>query len=131
VGSAGGTASLISYPALLAVGIPALSANVTNSLAFVASLPGSALGSRPELSGQGRRLLRLAPLAVAGGGAGAVLLLVTPATVFVRIVPFLVAVAALALLHGRRSAPVKADCCRLAGCSRCGSTTATGVLAQA
>jgi uncharacterized membrane protein YfcA len=80
------------------VGIPALSANVTNSLAFVASLPGSALGSRPELSGQGRRLLRLAPLAVAGGGAGAVLLLVTPATVFVRIVPFLVAVAALALL---------------------------------
>jgi uncharacterized membrane protein YfcA len=98
VGSAGGTASLISYPALLAVGIPALSANVTNSLAFVASLPGSALGSRPELRGQGRRLLRLAPLAVAGGGAGAVLLLVTPAGVFARIVPFLVAVAALALL---------------------------------
>jgi uncharacterized membrane protein YfcA len=96
VGSAGGTASLISYPALLAVGIPALSANVTNSLAFVASLPGSALGSRPELRGQGPRLLRLAPLAVAGGGAGAVLLLVTPAGVFARIVPFLVAVAALA-----------------------------------
>lgn len=98
VGSAGGTASLISYPALLAVGIPALPANVTNGVAFVASLPGSALGSRPELRGQGRRLLRLAPLAVAGGGAGAVLLLVTPAAVFGRIVPFLVAAAAVALL---------------------------------
>jgi uncharacterized membrane protein YfcA len=37
VGSAGGTASLISYPALLAVGIPPLAANVTNSVAFVAA----------------------------------------------------------------------------------------------
>lgn len=98
VGSAGGTASLISYPALLAVGIPALPANVTNAVAVIACLPGSALGSRPELLGQGRRLLRLAPLAVIGGVAGAVLLLVTPAGVFDRIVPFLVALAAVALL---------------------------------
>lgn len=56
------------------------------------------MGSRPELLGQGRRLLRLAPLAVIGGVAGAVLLLVTPAGVFDRIVPFLVALAAVALL---------------------------------
>ena len=98
VGSAGGTASLISYPALLAVGIPALPANVTNAVAVMACLPGSALGSRPELRGQGPRLLRLAPLAVIGGVAGAVLLLVTPAAVFGRVVPFLVALAAVALL---------------------------------
>jgi uncharacterized protein len=98
VGSAGGTASLISYPALLAVGIPALPANVTNAVAVIAYLPGSALGSRPELHGQGRRLLGLAPLAVIGGVAGAALLLVTPAGVFGRIVPFLVALAAVALL---------------------------------
>jgi uncharacterized membrane protein YfcA len=98
VGSAGGIASLIAYPALLAVGIPPLPANVADTVASVASLPGSALGSRPELRGQGRRVLRLAPLAVAGSGAGAVLLLLTPAGVFGRIVPFLVAFAALALL---------------------------------
>ena len=98
VGSAGGTASLISYPALLAAGIPALAANVTNAVAVVASLPGSALGSRPELHEQGRRLLRLAPLPLVGGAAGAVLLLSTPAGVFGRIVPFLMAFAALALL---------------------------------
>lgn len=98
VGSAGGIASLISYPALLAVGIPALPANVADTVAFVASLPGSALGSRPELQGQGHRVLLMAPLAVAGSGAGAVLLLLTPAGVFSRIVPFLVAFAALALL---------------------------------
>jgi uncharacterized membrane protein YfcA len=98
VGSAGGTASLISYPALLAVGIPALAANMTNAVAFVASLPGSALGSRPELRGQGQWLRRWAPLAAVGGAAGAALLLLTPASVFGRVVPFLVAFAALALL---------------------------------
>jgi hypothetical protein len=98
VGSAGGIASLIAYPALLAVGIPPLPANVADTVASVASLPGSALGSRPELRGQGRRVLRLAPLAVAGSSAGAVLLLLTPEGVFGRIVPFLVAFAALALL---------------------------------
>src|SRR6266702_3946974 len=98
VGSAGGIASLISYPALLAVGIPAVPANVADTVAFVASLPGSALGSRPELQGQARRVVRMAPLAAAGSSAGAVLLLLTPAGAFVRIAPFLVAFAALALL---------------------------------
>jgi uncharacterized protein len=98
VGSAGGTASLISYPALLAVGLPPLAANVTNAVAFVAAWPGSALGSRTELRGQGSWLRRQAPLAVAGSAAGAVLLLVTPGQVFDRVVPFLLALAALALL---------------------------------
>jgi uncharacterized protein len=98
VGSAGGIASLISYPVLLAVGIPAKPANVADTVAFVASLPGSALGSRPELRGQGQRVMRLAPLSIAGSAAGAALLLLTPAGAFARIVPFLVAFAALALL---------------------------------
>jgi uncharacterized protein len=98
VGSAGGTASLISYPALLAAGIPPLPANVTNAVAFVAVWPGSALGSRPELRGQGPWLRRWAPLIVAGSAAGAALLLATPAGVFGRVVPFLLAFAALALL---------------------------------
>jgi uncharacterized protein len=98
VGSAGGTASLISYPALLAAGIPPLPANVTNAVAFVAVWPGSALGSRPELAGQGPWLRRWALLIVAGSAAGAGLLLATPAGVFGRVVPFLLAFAALALL---------------------------------
>jgi uncharacterized protein len=98
VGSAGGIASLISYPVLLAVGLPPKPANVADTVAFVACLPGSTLGARPELQGQGRRVLRLSPLAVAGSAAGAALLLLTPAGVFGRIVPFLVAFAAVALL---------------------------------
>ena len=98
VGSAGGIASLISYPVLLAVGLPPKPANVADTVAFVACLPGSTLGSRPELQGQGRRVLQLSPLAVAGSAVGAALLLLTPAGVFGRIVPFLVAFAAVALL---------------------------------
>jgi uncharacterized protein len=102
LGSAGGTASLISFPALLAVGIPPLQANVTNSVAFVAAWPGSALGSRPELRGQGAWLRRWGILAAAGGAAGATLLLVTPPSTFGRIVPILIAAAALLLLFQPR-----------------------------
>ncbi|MGH3185984.1 MAG: TSUP family transporter [Streptosporangiaceae bacterium] len=98
VGSAGGTASLISYPALLAAGLTPLAANVANAVAFVAAWPGSALGSRAELRGEGSWLRRQAPLVVAGSAAGAALLLVTPAAAFARVVPYLLALAALALL---------------------------------
>lgn len=106
LGSAGGTASLVSFPALLAVGIPPFQANVTNSVAFVAVWPGSALGSRPELRGQGAWLRRWGLLVAAGGAAGAALLLLTPVTLFERVVPFLVAAAALLLLFQPRIAAV-------------------------
>jgi hypothetical protein len=98
VGTAGGITSLISYPALLWVGIPALPATVANTVAIVACWPGSAAASGPELRGQGPWLRRLLPVAAAGGTAGSVLLLVTPAGVFGRVVPFLIAAGSLALL---------------------------------
>jgi uncharacterized membrane protein YfcA len=98
VGTAGGITSLVSYPALLAVGIPALSANVTNIVALVACWPGSALASRPELTGRGSWLRRWAPVAALGGAVGAALLLSTPAGLFTRVVPFLVVIGSLALL---------------------------------
>jgi uncharacterized protein len=98
VGSAGGITSLVSYPALLAVGLPALSANVANIVALVGCWPGSALASQPELEGKGPWLRRWAPLAAVGGAAGSVLLLETSAATFARVVPFLVAGASLALL---------------------------------
>jgi hypothetical protein len=98
VGTAGGITSLISYPALLWVGIPALPATVANTVAIVACWPGSAAASRPELRGQGPWLRRWIPVAAAGGTAGSVLLLVTPAGLFSRVVPFLIAAGSLALL---------------------------------
>jgi uncharacterized protein len=98
VGTAGGITSLVSYPSLLAVGIPALSANVTNTVALVACWPGSALASRPELTGRNSWLRRWAPVAALGGAGGSALLLSTSAGLFTRVVPFLVTVGALALL---------------------------------
>jgi uncharacterized membrane protein YfcA len=98
VGSAGGITSLLSYPALLAVGLPALSANVTNLVAAVACWPGAALASQPELAGQGRWLHRWVPLSALGGATGSVLLLSTPPGIFARVVPFLVAAGSLALV---------------------------------
>lgn len=98
VGTAGGITSLVSYPALLAVGVPALAANVVNNVALVACWPGSALASRPELRGRGPWLRHWGWVAAAGGVAGAALLLSTPSQAFGRIVPFLVAAGSLALL---------------------------------
>jgi uncharacterized protein len=104
VGSAGGITSLISYPALLVVGVPALAANVANIVALVACWPGSALASRVELEGRGPWLLRWAPVAAAGGAVGAALLLSTSPGVFARVVPFLVAAGSFALLAQPRLA---------------------------
>ncbi len=98
VGSAGGITSLVSYPALLAIGLPALSANVANIVALLGCWPGSAIASQPELEGRRAWLRRWAPLAAVGGAAGAVLLLATSAATFAKVVPFLVAGASFALL---------------------------------
>jgi uncharacterized membrane protein YfcA len=97
-GSVAGLASLFSYPALLAVGLPATTANVTNTVALLANSVGSVAGSRPELAGPGHHMKRLLPLSLLGGAAGAGLLLITPAGGFERIVPFLVAGASVVLL---------------------------------
>lgn len=98
VGTAGGITSLVSYPALLAIGVPPLAANVTSSLALLGSGAGSALRARPDLSGHGGTLRRWLPGFAAGSLAGAVLLVVTPGHVFDLVVPFLVAAGSAALV---------------------------------
>lgn len=100
-GSIAGFASVATYPALLAVGLPPVAANVTNTVALVFNGIGSAWGSRPELAGQGRWLARSAPLAALGGGIGAVLLLTTPPGAFEKLVPILLAVASVAIVIPR------------------------------
>jgi uncharacterized membrane protein YfcA len=100
-GSIAGLASLVSYPALLATGLPPVTANVTNTVSLVLTGVGSVSASRPELAGQGRRLVPLAVAGVLGGAAGAALLLLTPPGAFERIVPWLIAGAALAILVQR------------------------------
>ena len=97
-GSMAGLASLASYPALLAVGIPPIAANVTNTVALLSNTVGTAAGARQELRGHRQRILRLSAVASIGGLAGAVLLLATPSSAFERIVPVLFALGAALLL---------------------------------
>ncbi|MFN8228470.1 MAG: sulfite exporter TauE/SafE family protein [Mycobacterium sp.] len=101
-GSIAGLASVATYPALLAAGLPPVTANVTNTVALVFNAIGSMWGSRPELAGQGRWLLRMTPVAALGGGAGATLLLTTPADGFEKVVPLLLGFSALAIALPRK-----------------------------
>ncbi|GAB2697460.1 sulfite exporter TauE/SafE family protein [Thalassiella azotivora] len=98
VGAGAGLASLVSYPALLAVGLPPLAANVTNTVSLTLTGAGAITGSRPELAGQAWRVRRFALMGLLGGTAGAALLLTTPAEAFEAVVPALVGFASLALL---------------------------------
>ena len=93
-----GVASVVSYPALLALGLPPLSANVTNTMSLVLTGARSVLGSRPELAGQRGRLLRLGVITALGGAAGAAMLLLAPASAFGVVVPVLIGGASLLLL---------------------------------
>ncbi|POX37323.1 transporter [Streptomyces sp. Ru73] len=97
-GSIAGLASLFSYPALLAAGLPPVAANVTNTVALFSNTVGTAAGSRAELRGQRRRLVRLASLAALGGAIGAALLLGTPSSAFELAVPWLIALGSVLIL---------------------------------
>jgi uncharacterized membrane protein YfcA len=97
-GTVTGLASLVSYPALLAVGLPPLAANVTNTVALSCNALGAAAGSQPELRGQRATVVRLGAVCVVGGAVGAGLLLLTPGAAFQRIVPWLIALASVFIL---------------------------------
>jgi uncharacterized membrane protein YfcA len=97
-GTVASIASIVSYPALLALGLPPLAANVTNTMALVFCVPGAAFASRSELDGQGRRVIRIAVIMAAGGALGAGLLLLAPPGAFALAVPVLIGLAAAALL---------------------------------
>ncbi|MQY20857.1 sulfite exporter TauE/SafE family protein [Nocardia macrotermitis] len=101
-------ASLVSFPALLALGLPPVAANVTNTVALVFTGLGATAGSRTELSGRGRVVLRLGLLAAAGGTVGAVTLLLAPASSFQIVVPFLIGGASVFLLAQPRLARLRA-----------------------
>jgi uncharacterized protein len=101
-GSIAGLASVATYPALLLVGLPPVTANVTNTVALVFNGIGSVWGSRPELAGQRDWIKRIVPAAALGGATGAALLLLTPAEGFESVVPILLGLASLAIVLPRR-----------------------------
>lgn len=102
VNAIAGGGSLVSFPALVALGLPPLAANVTNSVAVWPGYVGTSWGYRDELRPQRRRLLALAPAAVTGAVGGCLLLLLTDDEVFARVVPYLVILGSLLLaVQGR------------------------------
>jgi uncharacterized membrane protein YfcA len=95
VNAVAGGGTLVSFPALLAVGNSALTANITNSVGLLAGYLGGSVAYRPELAGQRHRIVRLGIAAAVGGVTGAFLLLATPGDAFRQVVPYLVLLACL------------------------------------
>jgi uncharacterized membrane protein YfcA len=90
VNALAGGGTLISFPLLLAVGLPPIAANVTNTIALCPGYLGAAFAQRGDLRGQGRRAYALLPIAILGGYSGALLLLRTGERAFGRAVPWLI-----------------------------------------
>jgi uncharacterized protein len=109
VNAVAGGGTLLSFPALLLLGFPALTANVTSTIGLLPGYAGGSVAYRAELSVQRERVRWLGPISVVGAVAGAVLLTRTPNTVFAAIVPWLIlAACALLLLQPVVSSRVRA-----------------------
>jgi uncharacterized membrane protein YfcA len=102
VNAIAGGGSLITFPSLIAVGLPSVAANVTNSTSVAPGYVASVVGSRADLAGQRRRLRAMVPATLAGTVIGCALLLGTPARAFEVVVPFLVLGAAATLFFQER-----------------------------
>jgi uncharacterized membrane protein YfcA len=93
-----GGGTFISYPALIALGFPPITANVTSAVGLLSGYLGGSVSYRRELRGQGWRVRQIAPTVVLGAVAGAVLQLLTPGATFSAIVPYLVLLACTLLM---------------------------------
>ena len=90
-----GGGSLITYPTLLALGHPAVLANVSNNLGLIPGNAAGVLAYRRKLMDAPERVLQLLPASLLGGLSGAILLLALPARLFSTLVPLLIALASL------------------------------------
>jgi uncharacterized protein len=88
-----GGGTFIAYPALIALGFPPITANITSAVGLLSGYLGGSVSYRRELLGQGWRMRQVVPAALIGAVTGAVLLLLTPGETFSDIVPYLVLLA--------------------------------------
>jgi uncharacterized membrane protein YfcA len=102
VNAIAGGGSLISFPALLALGLPAVTASMTNTVAMCPGYFGAMAAQRRDLAGQGRRAWHLIPLSIAGSLAGSWILMHTSERAFQTLVPFLMLFAAILLSLQKR-----------------------------
>ncbi|GAB3038923.1 sulfite exporter TauE/SafE family protein [Nocardioides flavus (ex Wang et al. 2016)] len=97
-----GSGSLITFPTLLAFGVPPVTANISNNVGLVLGNLSGVVGYRRELVGQRNRILRLGSASLLGGVTGAFLLLWLPSSAFDTIVPALIALGVVLVLVGPR-----------------------------
>ncbi len=90
VNALAGGGTLISFPALLAVGVPPVAANVTNTVSLTPGYLGATAAQMGDLRGQRRRMWLLLPVSAVGGLAGGLLLLHTGESTFRALVPWLI-----------------------------------------
>lgn len=105
VNALAGGGTLITFPVLMAVGVPAVAANVTNTVALCPGYLGATLAQAKDLRGQKGRMRLLLPAGVIGGVLGGILLIKTTEAAFRTLVPFLIllAVALLAVQEPLRA----------------------------
>lgn len=92
-----GGGTLISFPVLVAVGVPPVAANITNAVALCPGYFGATIAQLPNLKGQRAQLMLLVPVAVLGGLAGGMILLRTGERTFTALVPWMILAASLLL----------------------------------
>ena len=120
VNALAGGGTLITFPTLTAVGIPAIAANITNTVALCPGYLGATFAQSGDLQGQKSRLWLLLPAGAIGGIIGGILLLNTGERVFRALVPFLILLASGLLAvqdpgrtwlarHSKHSTPRKAS----------------------
>jgi uncharacterized membrane protein YfcA len=107
--SVAGGGSFLSFPSLVFAGVPPISANATNNAAMFVGMIGSARGYKEEVAAHRSLLLPIISVSVVGALIGALLLLITPAKLFERLIPWLllfatVVFAASPLLTRKREA---------------------------
>lgn len=95
-----GSGTLITFPTLLALGVPPVLANVSNSIGLAPGSLSAALASRPELAGQRSRVVRYGLASLIGSVVGALLLLRLPSSAFDAIVPALIGLGCLLVIIG-------------------------------
>src|SRR6516165_5783858 len=89
VSALAGGGTLITFPVLLAIGVPSVTANVTNTVALCSGYLGGALAELKDLSGEKRKLYAFGVTGALGGFAGGILLLNTGEATFRALVPYL------------------------------------------
>ncbi|MDQ7096599.1 sulfite exporter TauE/SafE family protein [Desulfosporosinus sp. PR] len=98
VNSIAGGGTLITFPVLTALGIPAVSANITNTVALCPGYLGGSLSQGKDLQNQKKRLWLYIPASIVGGLLGGILLRITPEGLFRELVPYLILLATALLV---------------------------------